>query len=122
MNDVENGPGFKRNIFYWALEVGKERSDYMLQEKNLPAGLKLRYSVATKLVFSKLHKKLGGRIRFFVSGGAPLSKDIAEFFHAAGILILEGYGLTETAAAINLNLMHQMKFGTVGRALPFVEE
>jgi len=122
MNDVENGAAFKRNIFYWALEVGKERSDYVLKEKPLPGGLKIRYALATKLVFSKLQKKLGGRIRFFVSGGAPLSKDIAEFFHAAGILILEGYGLTETSAAVNLNLPHLMKFGSVGKPLPYIEE
>lgn len=122
MNDVEGGSGLKRNIFYWALEVGKERSGYVLHEKPLPAGLKLRYSIASKLVFSKLHKKLGGRIRFFVSGGAPLSKDIAEFFHAADILILEGYGLTETTAAVNLNLPNLMRFGYVGKILPYIEE
>ncbi len=122
MNDVEGGSGFKRNIFYWALEVGKERSDYVLKGKPLPSGLKLRYSVASKLVFSKLHKKLGGRIRFFVSGGSPLSKDIAEFFHAADILILEGYGLTETTAAVNLNLPDLMRFGFVGKPLPYIEE
>lgn len=122
MNDVESGSGFKRNVFYWALEVGKERSDYVIKGKPLPAGLKFRYSVATKLVFSKLHKKLGGRIRFFVSGGAPLAKDIAEFFHAADILILEGYGLTETTAAVNLNLPNLMRFGYVGKTLPHIEE
>ncbi|MFO1462215.1 MAG: long-chain fatty acid--CoA ligase [bacterium] len=122
MNDVEGGSSFKRNVFYWALEVGKERSDYVLHGKPLPTGLKLRYALASKLVFSKLHQKLGGRIRFFVSGGAPLSKDIAEFFHAADILILEGYGLTETTAAVNLNLPNLMKFGSVGKTLPYIEE
>ncbi|HCU23765.1 MAG TPA: long-chain fatty acid--CoA ligase [Deltaproteobacteria bacterium] len=122
MNDVESGSSFKKNIFYWALEVGKEHSAYVLKGQAIPTGLKIRYALATKLVFSKLHKKLGGRIRFFVSGGAPLAKEIAEFFHAAGILILEGYGLTETTAAINLNLPNMMKFGSVGKPLPFVEE
>lgn len=122
MGDVENGPALKRKIFHWALKAGKERSRLMLNKRPIPASLKMRYAVATKLVFSKLQKKLGGRIRFFVSGGAPLGKDIAEFFHAAGILILEGYGLTETTAAINLNTPEQMGFGKVGKALPYIEE
>jgi len=122
MNDVQNGPAVKRNIFNWALQVGKQRSALLLQNKPIPAGLTMRYALATKLVFSKLHKKLGGRVRFFVSGGAPLGRDIAEFFHAAGLLILEGYGLTETTAAVNLNLPHLMKFGSVGKTMPFVEE
>jgi len=122
MNDVENGPGLKRKIFHWALDVGRRRSSLLLKNQAVPGGIKVQYALATKLVFSKLHKKLGGRIRFFVSGGAPLAKDIAEFFHAAGILILEGYGLTETSAAINLNLPHLMAFGGVGKPLPFIEE
>ena len=122
MNDVENGPSIKRSIFQWALATGKARSQLLLQNKPIPGGLKMKYAIATKLVFSKLHAKLGGRLRFFVSGGAPLSKEIAEFFHAAGILILEGYGLTETTAAININLPTAMAFGSVGKIMPFVEE
>ncbi|HKX12682.1 MAG TPA: long-chain fatty acid--CoA ligase [bacterium] len=122
MNDVENGPSIKRSIFQWALATGKARSQLLLQNKPIPGGLKLKYGLATKLVFSKLHAKLGGRMRFFVSGGAPLSKEIAEFFHAAGILILEGYGLTETTAAININLPTAMAFGSVGKIMPYVEE
>jgi long-chain acyl-CoA synthetase len=77
--------------------------------------------MADRLVFSKLHRALGGRLRFAVSGGAPLSAEIAEFFHAAGILILEGYGLTESCPVLSFNRMDRFKFGSVGRAVPDVE-
>jgi len=82
----------------------------------------MRYALATQLVFSKLQNRLGGRIRFFVSGGAPLSKEIAEFFYGAGLIILEGYGLTETTAAVNLNFPDSLHFGSVGQALATIEE
>jgi long-chain acyl-CoA synthetase len=120
--DVESAGGLKKTIFDWAREVGMERSHYLLEGRPVPFALRLRYALAHQLVFSKLHKKLGGRIRFFVSGGAPLAKEIAEFFHAAGLMIYEGYGLTETTAAVNLNLPGKMAFGTVGNPLPGVEE
>src|SRR5690606_2129179 len=77
--------------------------------------------LADKLVFSKVRNTFGGRIRFFVSGGAPLSAEIAEFFHAAGILVLEGYGLTEVTAASHVNRPDDYVFGTVGPAIPGVE-
>jgi len=91
------------------------------RHQSIPAGLRLRQRLAYQLVFKKLHQMVGGRLRFFVSGGAPLAQDITEFFHAAGILILEGYGLTETCPALASNCYDRYKFGTVGRALPDVE-
>ena len=87
----------------------------------IPGGLKFKRKIAYKLVFSKLAEKLGGKIRFMISGGAPLSAEIAEFFGAAGLYILEGYGLTETSPAISLNQVEKFRFGTVGQVIPNVE-
>jgi long-chain acyl-CoA synthetase len=110
--------GLKLKIFEWAMKVGREVSAARQRGENAGG---LRYAIATKLVFSKLKSLFGGRLRFFVSGGAPLSKENAEFFHAADILILEGYGLTETTAATHVNSPSMYKFGTVGRPLPGTE-
>ena len=118
---VEGGSPVKKKIFHWALGVGRQVSQLQQARKPIPAGLRLKHRIAHKLVFSKLHAALGGRLRFANSGGAPLSKEIAEFFHAAGILILEGYGLTETCPALTINRLDHFKFGSVGKALPGVE-
>src|SRR6266540_3128047 len=111
----------KRRIFWWAVGVGKEVSRLKQAKRPVPAGLALKYKIAHTLVFSKMHAALGGRLRFAVSGGAPLSRHIAEFFHAAGILILEGYGLTETCPVLTNNREDAFKFGSVGMPLPGVE-
>ncbi len=113
----EGGP-LKWAIFKWALGVGKEASQKR-QRGERAGGLKL--AIADKLVFSKLRSRFGGRLRFFISGSAPLSRDIAEFFHAADLLILEGYGLTESSAASFVNRPYKYKFGTVGEPLPGIE-
>jgi long-chain acyl-CoA synthetase len=89
--------------------------------KPVPGGLKVKYGLATKLVFSKLQARLGGRIRILVSGAAPLAKDIAEFFAAAGLPIMEGYGLTETSAGNFVNRPGALKIGTVGQAMGDLE-
>ena len=107
-----------RRIIDWALAVGRERSRRQRAGERADG---LRFGLADKLVFSKVRQIFGGRIRFFISGGAPLSAEIAEFFHAAGLLILEGYGLTETTAAGTINRPDDYKFGTVGTPLPGVE-
>jgi long-chain acyl-CoA synthetase len=118
---VQAGPPAKRKIFYWAIGVGREVSRHQQRGQPLPPALAIKRAVAHKLVFSKLHEALGGRLKWAVSGGAPLSRDIAEFFHAAGILLLEGYGLTETCPVLTFNSPTRYKFGSVGRVLPGVE-
>ncbi len=118
---AKEGGGIKWSIFQWATEVGKEASR-VKQKGETPGGLlAIKYAIATKLVFSKLQERFGGRLKFFVSGSAPLSREMAEFFHAAGLLICEGYGLTETSAASFVNTPKRYKFGTVGPALPETE-
>jgi long-chain acyl-CoA synthetase len=118
---VEAGPPAKRKIFYWAIGVGREVSRHQQRGQPLPPALAIKRALAHKLVFSKLHAALGGRLKWAVSGGAPLSREIAEFFHAAGILLLEGYGLTETCPVLTFNNPTKFKFGSVGRPLPGVE-
>ncbi len=108
-------------IFKWAFGVGAEVSR-LRQAGQAPRGLlAAKHAVASRLVFSKLQARFGGRLRFFVSGSAPLSRTVAEFFHAADILILEGYGLTESSAANCVNLPTRYRFGTVGPPLPGTE-
>ena len=113
--------GLKLKIFRWAVSVGREVSK-LKQKRKEPSGLlAIKAKIADRLVFSKIRDTFGGRLRFFISGSAPLSRDIAEFFHAAGILILEGYGLTETSAATFVNRPATFEFGSVGEALPGTE-
>ena len=121
MARAEGGSPVKRKIFNWAVSIGKEVSRLKQAKRPVPAALALKYKVADKLVFSKMHAALGGKLRFAVSGGAPLSREIAEFFHAAGILILEGYGLTETCPVLTNNREDAFKFGSVGKPMPGVE-
>ena len=118
---VEEGSPLKQKIFHWGVSVGSAVSSVIQQGKKPSAILQLQQSIADKLVFAKLKAATGGRLRFFVSGGAALPQSIAEFFHAAGILILEGYGLTETSPVISLNHLGKWKFGTVGPPVPGVE-
>ncbi|NUN14491.1 MAG: long-chain fatty acid--CoA ligase [Myxococcales bacterium] len=118
---AREGGGVKFAIFQWSLGVGRQVSA-LRQKGQEPTGLLLmKNNIAHKLVFSKLQAKFGGQIKYFISGGAPLSREIAEFFHAAGILVLEGYGLTETSAASYVNRPNQFRFGTVGLPVPGTE-
>ena len=113
--------GAKWKIFQWAFKVGNEVSRLKQAGKQPTGSLKFKHGIADKLVFSKIRERLGGRIRILVSGSAPLNKDIAEFFHAAGLTILEGYGLTETSAGAFVNLPETFKFGTVGKPMGDLE-
>ena len=118
---VQAGSSLKQKIFHWGVSVGSNVSSKIQQGEKPSAILQLKQSIADKLVFAKLKAATGGQLRFFISGGAALPQSIAEFFHAAGILILEGYGLTETSPVISLNYPEKWKFGTVGAPIPGIE-
>ena len=121
MDNVRASSGLKKKIFFWGVRVGTQASQASLKHESPGPGLRFRHRLARRLVHSKILAKTGGRVKFFVSGGAPLPKDIAEFFHAVGLVVLEGYGLTETAPVIACNTFERLKFGTVGLPVPGVE-
>jgi long-chain acyl-CoA synthetase len=121
LSNVEGESPLKQKIFHWAVGTGRKVSALKVNHKPVPALLKMKYNIASKLVFSKVNDKLGGRLRFFFSGGAPLAREIAEFFNAMGVTILEGFGLTETSPVLTVNRPDAMKFGSVGTPLPGVE-
>lgn len=121
MERVIEGPFIKKQLFFAALKIGSAYSKTILAGEQPDRFLKFGIAVARHLVFSKLHEKLGGHLRFFISGGAPLVENVAEFFHAAGIPIYEGYGLTETGAGITVNSEGNMKIGSVGKPFPGTE-
>jgi long-chain acyl-CoA synthetase len=114
--------GVKHKMFRWALGVGRKVSQLQQQNKPVTGSLAIKHKLANKLVFSKVQALLGGNIVFAVSGAAPLNKDIAEFFHACGILILEAIGMTENTSFSNLNRFDNNKFGTVGPPGPEIEQ
>ncbi|MFQ6678241.1 MAG: AMP-dependent synthetase/ligase [Fidelibacterota bacterium] len=121
IDKVNNDPAIRQKIFWWAIKIGKLATPFLLKQERPTGMLGLKFGLAEKLVFSKIKEKVGGRLRFFASGGAPLSKEIAEFFASATILILEGYGLTETSPVISINTPNKVKFGTVGKPIEGVE-
>ena len=118
---LKSAPKIRRKLFYWALNVGKKYSSLKLNKENPSFLLKLKYGIADKLIYSKVKARFGGNIKFFVSGGAPLSKELAEFFAAVDMTILEGYGLTETSPVLTVNSPTDLKFGYVGKPLFNVE-
>jgi len=103
------------------VSVGRESLPWRLKRQSPPGLLGVKLALADKLVFGKIRERLGGRFQYALSGGAPLSRDVAEFFWGAGIAIFEGYGLSETAPVLTVNTLDHVKMGTVGRALPGVE-
>ncbi len=120
IKNVESQPIKKQKIFYWALNTGKEYAQAK-KAKSISLSLSLKYKLADKLVLQKIREKTGGNLRFFISGGAALARELGEFFEALGILIIEGYGLTESSPVITANRPDDYKFGTVGKVIPGVE-
>jgi long-chain acyl-CoA synthetase len=117
----EEETGARKALVDWAMRVGYRVSRLRQEKLPVPRALLLQHRVADRLVYSKVKARLGGRLRVANAGGAPLSRDIAEFFHAIDILILEGYGLSEVTTAATVNRAEDFRFGTVGKPLPGVE-
>ncbi len=113
--------GIKRRLIDWALRVGKDVSERRQRGEPVPRAQAIKHRLAARLVYAKVHERLGGRVRLCISGGAPLAKEIIEFFHTLDVPILEGYGLTECTTAATVNRPSRFRFGTVGPALPKVE-
>jgi long-chain acyl-CoA synthetase len=121
LENALSGSALKRKIFFWAKQVGDDWGTLKLDQRPIPAWLALKHKIADRLVFSKLRARTGGRIRFFISGSAPLSPEIAKFFFSAGLPVLEGYGLTETSPVLTLNPFTRPKIGSVGPVVPGVQ-
>jgi long-chain acyl-CoA synthetase len=117
----DEATGIKRRLVRWALRVGKRVSELQQAGEPIPAWLGFQHRLASRLVYSKVKSKLGGRLRLPISGGAPLAKEVAEFFHTIDITICEGYGQTECTTASNVNMPTRFRFGTVGPAIPGIE-
>ncbi len=118
---VEGYPTLRRRIFNWAMAVGRARYRNHVAGKGDGPWLKLQTRIADKLVYHKVKARTGGRVRYFISGSAPLSREVGEFFFALGSLILEAYGLTETSPLVSINRPGDFEFGTVGRPAPATE-
>ncbi len=112
---VAQAGGIKQRLFDWALSLGRKVSGYQQRKLPVPLLLNAQYAIAKALVFKKIHQAVGGRLLFAISGSAPLAKELSEFFHAAGILILEGYGMTENTGFSHVNRFENYQFGTVGQ-------
>ncbi len=117
----DEATGAKRRLIDWSLDVGREAGRLRQTGEKLPFGLAIRHRLADRVVFAKVRKRLGGRLRLPIAGGAPLAKEIAEFFDALGIRIMEGYGLTECTSAATTNHPEAYRYGTVGMTLPGFE-
>jgi long-chain acyl-CoA synthetase len=121
LDNALSGSPIKKNIFFWARNVADKWADEKLAGREPKGALAFKYKLAQKLVFSKLQARTGGQLRYFVSGGAPLAAEINKFFYAAGLVVLEGYGLTETSPLISVNSPTKLRIGTVGPMAPGVD-
>lgn len=121
LSNIEKQSFLKKHLFSWALDKGMKKVEYEQRKESVPRWLSFQYQVADRLVFSKIKERTGGRLRFFVSGGAPLNVEVGKFFFAIGIPIYEGYGLTEASPVVSVNKIDDWELGTVGTPLPNVE-
>lgn len=121
MDTVRQGPPARRRLFYWAIRTGWEYAASQLGRRPVSVGLRARRAVADHLVGRKIRERLGGCLRFLISGAAPLSRELGEFFFAAGLPVYEGYGLTETSPVVAVNYPGTVKLGSVGRPIPGVD-
>jgi long-chain acyl-CoA synthetase len=121
LDTVSKSPAWRQRLFQWGLDLGREALPYRLKNERPPGLLGTKLAVADRLVFSKIKARLGGRFVFATSGGAPLARELAEFFWAAGVPIYEGYGLTETSPVLTVNTPERARLGSVGPAIPGVE-
>ena len=120
-DQIENGPELKKTLFKRAVEIGKTYYSYKDKDQFVPPHISIAYQLAYKLVLSKVYEKFGGRMKFFISGGAPLPAELASFLRTAKLIVLEGYGLTETCAPCATNTLHSCIIGTVGKPFPSCE-
>ncbi len=121
MDQILASSKLRRIVFMWAVRTGRRYAAKKIAGEPVPKRLAFRRALAARLVYKKITARTGGRIKFFVSGGAPLSRDIAEFFYAVGLVVLPGYGLTETSPVVSGNTLDDYRFGTVGKVIPGVE-
>jgi len=121
IGQVQQQSPFKQSVFYWGQKIGAETSTLREQKKTPPLMLKLQYAIAYHLIFKKLQSALGGRVRWMTASGAPTAKEIILFFNSAGIMVVEGYGMTETCAPATMSNLADYRIGTVGRPIPGVD-
>jgi len=121
INQVQESPVWKQKVFYWGQKIGSRISECREQKKKISPYLKLRYKIAYKMIFENLNRALGGRVRWMTASGAPTAKEILHFFNAAGIMVIEGYGMTECTAPATMSNLADYRIGTVGRPLPGVD-
>ena len=121
LQDVNASPARRKKIFNWAVSVGKEHSRCRMENRAVPFGLRARHRLADMLVYKKIKAAFGGNMRYLISGGAPLSVEIARFYYALDIPLFEGWGATEATAPSTINTLSTFRFGTVGRPLPGVQ-